>query len=178
MFYRFRTHTHCRVACWPMRSLVMQPAIGIHKISTCNHNIICDIILRRFRIWRLSLKSESAGTPIVSIIFLISHSPSMKVLQVPRVRHHFHPNPSRFIICSTIQQYTYTYMYIHIKSRVKLSRNRPWRSVRLWVVKDLTLSRQSAHRLTDGGKVVILTHPPHFTPQKHYYFYVSGTHFC
>jgi hypothetical protein len=23
------------------------------------------------------------------------------------------------------------------------------------------------------------THPPHFTPQKHYsYFYVSGTHFC
>jgi hypothetical protein len=21
-------------------------------------------------------------------------------------------------------------------------------------------------------------HQPHFTPQKHYYFYVSGTHFC
>jgi hypothetical protein len=33
-------------------------------------------------------------------------------------------------------------------------------------------------RLTDGGKVVSPTHPPHFTPQKHYYFYVSGTHFC
>jgi hypothetical protein len=34
------------------------------------------------------------------------------------------------------------------------------------------------NRLTDGGKVVSPTHPPHFTPQKHYYFYVSGTHFC
>jgi hypothetical protein len=32
-------------------------------------------------------------------------------------------------------------------------------------------------RLTDGGKVVSLTHRPCFTPQKHYYFSVSGTHF-
>jgi hypothetical protein len=31
---------------------------------------------------------------------------------------------------------------------------------------------------TDGGKVVSPTHRPHFTPEKHYYFYVSGTHFC
>jgi hypothetical protein len=34
------------------------------------------------------------------------------------------------------------------------------------------------NRLIDGGKVVSLTHPPHFTSQKHYYFNVSGTHFC
>jgi hypothetical protein len=33
------------------------------------------------------------------------------------------------------------------------------------------------NRLTDGGKFVSPTHPPHFPPQKHYYFYVSGTHF-
>jgi hypothetical protein len=33
------------------------------------------------------------------------------------------------------------------------------------------------NRLTDGVKVVISIHPPHFIPQKHY-FYVSGTHFC
>jgi hypothetical protein len=26
--------------------------------------------------------------------------------------------------------------------------------------------------LIDGGKVVSFTHPPHFTPQKHYYFNV------
>jgi hypothetical protein len=31
---------------------------------------------------------------------------------------------------------------------------------------------------TDGGKVVSPMHWPHFTPQKHYNFYVSGTHFC
>jgi hypothetical protein len=31
------------------------------------------------------------------------------------------------------------------------------------------------NRLTDGSKVVSPMHPPHFTPQKHY-FYVSGTH--
>jgi hypothetical protein len=37
-----------------------------------------------------------------------------------------------------------------------------------------TFSRQ----LIDGGKVVSLMHPPHFTPQKHDYFYVSGIHFC
>jgi hypothetical protein len=34
------------------------------------------------------------------------------------------------------------------------------------------------NRLIDGGKFVGLTHPPHVTPQKHYYFNVSGTHFC
>jgi hypothetical protein len=34
------------------------------------------------------------------------------------------------------------------------------------------------NRLTDGGKVVGPTHPPHFTPHKHYYFNVSGTYFC
>jgi hypothetical protein len=34
------------------------------------------------------------------------------------------------------------------------------------------------NRLTGGGKAVSLTHWPYFTPQKHYYFYVSGTHFC
>jgi hypothetical protein len=33
-------------------------------------------------------------------------------------------------------------------------------------------------RLTDGGKVVSLTHRPYFTPQKHYYFNVSSMHFC
>jgi hypothetical protein len=33
-------------------------------------------------------------------------------------------------------------------------------------------------RLRDIGKVISLTHPPYFTPQKHYYFYVSGTHCC
>jgi hypothetical protein len=32
--------------------------------------------------------------------------------------------------------------------------------------------------LTDGGKVVNPTQTPHFNPQKYYYFYVSGTHFC
>jgi hypothetical protein len=31
--------------------------------------------------------------------------------------------------------------------------------------------------LADGGKVVSPTHLPLFTPQKHYYFSVSGTHF-
>jgi hypothetical protein len=34
------------------------------------------------------------------------------------------------------------------------------------------------NRLIDGGKVVSPTHQPYFTPQKHYYFNVSGTHFC
>jgi hypothetical protein len=34
------------------------------------------------------------------------------------------------------------------------------------------------NRLTYGGKVVSLTHRPHFTPQKHNYFYVSGNVFC
>jgi hypothetical protein len=61
------------------------------------------------------------------------------------------------------------------RRKVKLSRNRPWRPIGLWGVKDPTLSRQSA---VDGGKVVSLTHQPRFTPQKHYYFNVSGTHFC
>jgi hypothetical protein len=32
------------------------------------------------------------------------------------------------------------------------------------------------NRLTDDDKFVSPTYPPHFTPEKHYYF-VSGTHF-
>jgi hypothetical protein len=31
------------------------------------------------------------------------------------------------------------------------------------------------NRLINGGMVVSPTHQPHFTPQKHYYFNVSGT---
>jgi hypothetical protein len=33
------------------------------------------------------------------------------------------------------------------------------------------------NRLRDGDKFVSPTHQPHFTPQKHYYFNVSGIHF-
>jgi hypothetical protein len=44
-----------------------------------------------------------------------------------------------------------------------------------WDVKDPTLLD---NRLTDGGKAVSPTHLPQFIPQKYYYFYVSGTHFC
>jgi hypothetical protein len=42
----------------------------------------------------------------------------------------------------------------------------------------LRISHCLDNRLTDFGEVVSATHPPHFTPQKHYYFSVSGTHFC
>jgi hypothetical protein len=34
------------------------------------------------------------------------------------------------------------------------------------------------NRLTDVCKVFSHTHRPHFTPQKHYYFYVSAIHSC
>jgi hypothetical protein len=34
------------------------------------------------------------------------------------------------------------------------------------------------NRLIDGSKVVSPMHQPHFTPQKQYYFNISGTHFC
>jgi hypothetical protein len=34
------------------------------------------------------------------------------------------------------------------------------------------------NRLIDGGKVISLTHRPLSTPQKHYFFNVSGTQFC
>jgi hypothetical protein len=37
------------------------------------------------------------------------------------------------------------------------------------------LSRQSAQTVV---RLSAPSNPPHFTPQKHYYFYVSGTHFC
>jgi hypothetical protein len=30
----------------------------------------------------------------------------------------------------------------------------------------------------NGGEVVSRKHRQHFTPQKHYYFSVSGTNFC
>jgi hypothetical protein len=53
------------------------------------------------------------------------------------------------------------------------SRNRPLSPVGLWDVKDLTLSRQSAH----SGKVVSSTHRPRSASQKHYYS-VCGTNFC
>jgi hypothetical protein len=34
------------------------------------------------------------------------------------------------------------------------------------------------HSAQTSGKVVSPTHPPHFTPQKHYYFSISGIDFC
>jgi hypothetical protein len=41
----------------------------------------------------------------------------------------------------------------------------------------LRISHCRDSRLTDGGKVVSLTHRPRSTPQKHY-FSASGTDFC
>jgi hypothetical protein len=58
---------------------------------------------------------------------------------------------------------------------ISYPRNMPWSPIGLWDVKDPSLLD---NRLTDGGKIVRPTHPPHFAPQKHYYFYVSGTQFC
>jgi hypothetical protein len=67
----------------------------------------------------------------------------------------------------------------------------------MWPAGRYLLTPGLDNRLTDGGKVISPTHQPHFTPQKHYYFYVSrpthqphftpqkhyyfyvsGTHFC
>jgi hypothetical protein len=48
----------------------------------------------------------------------------------------------------------------------------------LWGCEVLRIPHSLDSRLTDGGKVVSPTHPPHFTSQKHYNFYVSGGHFC
>jgi hypothetical protein len=38
-----------------------------------------------------------------------------------------------------------THRFVKNKEKVQLSRNRPWRPIGLWDVKDPTLSRQSAH---------------------------------
>jgi hypothetical protein len=38
----------------------------------------------------------------------------------------------------------------------------------------LRISHCLHNRLKDGGKVLRLTHPSHFTPHNHYYFYVSS----
>jgi hypothetical protein len=48
----------------------------------------------------------------------------------------------------------------------------------LWGCEMLRIPHCLDIRLRDGGKVVSPKHPPRFIPQKHYYFYVSGTHFC
>jgi hypothetical protein len=47
----------------------------------------------------------------------------------------------------------------------------------LWGCEMLRISYCIDNLLTNGGKVVSLTHRPHFTPQKHY-FNVYSTHFC
>jgi hypothetical protein len=62
-----------------------------------------------------------------------------------------------------------------LKLKKSYPRNRPWRPIGLW---DVKIPRRLNNRLRDGGKVVSPTHQPHFTPQKHYYFYVSLTHSC
>jgi hypothetical protein len=47
-----------------------------------------------------------------------------------------------------------------------------------WAVPTLLGTTGLDNGLTDDGKVVSPTHRLHFTLQKHYYFCVSGTHFC
>jgi hypothetical protein len=48
----------------------------------------------------------------------------------------------------------------------------------LWGCEMLSIPHYLDNGLRDGGKVVSPKHRPLFIPQKHYYFYVSGTHFC
>jgi hypothetical protein len=42
----------------------------------------------------------------------------------------------------------------------------------------LRIAHSLDNQLTDGGKAVSPTHRPHFTPQKHYYFSISGNNCC
>jgi hypothetical protein len=56
------------------------------------------------------------------------------------------------VVCKTCVKWTNSDRKCRIwgswscKNKVKLSRNRPWRPIGLWDVKDPTLSRQSVHR--------------------------------
>jgi hypothetical protein len=79
----------------------------------------------------------------------------------------------------------FTPLQLHTESRTKQGdivgfrlsyyypRNRPWRPIELWDIKD---AHCPGNRLTDGGKVVSPTHRQRFTPKKH--FSASGIHFC
>jgi hypothetical protein len=49
---------------------------------------------------------------------------------------------------------------------------------RVFLITLIKHAQQDAEPQNEGGKVVSPTHRPHFTPQKQYSFYVSGTHFC
>jgi hypothetical protein len=67
-------------------------------------------------------------------------------------------------------------LYLINKSKKKVSRNRPWKLIELWDVKDPTLSRQSAHRWRQScqpyAPAVLCS------PEKLLFFNVSGTYFC
>jgi hypothetical protein len=55
------------------------------------------------------------------------------------------------------------------KSRVKVKLS-PWQALEAWEI--LRIPHCLDNQLTDGGKVVSPTHPPRFTPQEHYYFFM------
>jgi hypothetical protein len=64
-------------------------------------------------------------------------------------------------------------------SKVKVSKAIPVTGLRgLYGCEMLRIPHCLDNRLIDGSKAVSPTHPPHFTPQKHYYFSASRTHFC
>jgi hypothetical protein len=65
------------------------------------------------------------------------------------------------------------YIYISVKSKVIPVTGRGG----VHGYEMLRLPHCLDNRLTDGGKVVSLTHRPHSTPQKHY-FSAFGTNFC
>jgi hypothetical protein len=67
----------------------------------------------------------------------------------------------------------HTYIYIYKVKAIPLTGRGCLKGCEM-----LRITHCLENRLIDGGKAVSLTHRPHFTPQKHYYFYVSATHFC
>jgi hypothetical protein len=92
----------------------------------------------------------------------------------------FHTNTGKITVL-----YTPIFMFLDCNEKTKgsglkgskysNSHDKPWRPTGLWDVKDPTLLD---NLLTDGSKVVNPMHQLLFTPQKHYYFSASGTHFC
>jgi hypothetical protein len=67
----------------------------------------------------------------------------------------------------------YIYIYIYISKAVLVTGREG-----LWGCEMLMIPLCLDNRLIDGDKVVDPTHRSHFTPQKHYFFNVSSTHFC
>jgi hypothetical protein len=124
---------------WQSVSLGVEPNLGLLTRDLYFFESFCLVI------WGRPLWREVGSVICQSVVIIVCSSISMYIQFTFCVTHSSQLNTIKYNRIKNLRCVVHSYNKKNKKIK-SYPRNRPWRPVGLWDVKDPTLSRQSAHR--------------------------------